>query len=87
MVRFVGVWVSALVTFFVLCLEQAVFSSIINQTLSDLVDIYAWHNAPLMSAKILVVGFYNLFPYILSFTILFWATISPLRREESDVYV
>lgn len=82
---FIKTWVAAIVVFFVLNLTYAIFSPIMNQTFSDLVDIYAWNNAELLSAKILVMGFFNLFPYIMSFMILFWAVIQSLKREE-DIY-
>jgi len=82
---FIKTWVAAIVIFFVLNLAYAIFSPIMNQTFSDLVDIYAWNNAQLLSAKILVLGFFNLFPYIMSFMVLFWAVVQSLRREE-DVY-
>lgn len=82
---FIKTWVAAIVVFFVLNLTYAIFSPIMNQTFSDLVDQYAYNNAQLLSAKILVIGFFNLFPYIMSFMVLFWAVISSLKREE-DVY-
>lgn len=82
---FIKTWVAAIVVFFVLNLTYAIFSPIMNQTFSDLVDIYAWNNAELLSAKILVMGFFNLFPFIMSFMILVWAVIQSLKREE-DVY-
>lgn len=82
---FIKTWVAAIVVFFVLNLTYAIFSPIMNQTFSDLVDIYAYDNAQLLSAKIMVMGFFNLFPYIMSFMILFWAVVQSLRREE-DVY-
>jgi hypothetical protein len=82
---FIKTWVAAIVVFFVLNLTYAIFSPIMNQTFSDLVDIYAWNNAQLLSAKIMIMGFFNLFPYIMSFMILFWAVVQSLRREE-DVY-
>ena len=82
---FIKTWVAAIVVFFTLNLTYAIFSPIMNQTFSDLVDIYAYNNAQLLSAKILVIGFFNLFPFIMSFMILFWAVIQSLKREE-DVY-
>jgi len=82
---FIKTWVAAIVVFFVLNLAYAIFSPIMNQTFSDLVDLYAWNNAQLLSAKILVLGFFNLFPYIMSFMVLFWAVVQSLKREE-DVY-
>lgn len=82
---FIKTWVAAIVVFFVLNLTYAIFSPIMNQTFSDLVDMYAWNNAQLLSAKIMIMGFFNLFPYIMSFMILFWAVVQSLRREE-DVY-
>jgi len=82
---FIKTWVAAIVVFFVLNLTYAIFSPIMNQTFSDLVDMYAWNNPQLLSAKIMIMGFFNLFPYIMSFMILFWAVVQSLRREE-DVY-
>jgi len=82
---FIKTWVAAIVVFFVLNLTYSIFSPIMNQTFSDLVDIYAWNNPQLLSAKIMIMGFFNLFPYIMSFMILFWAVVQSLRREE-DVY-
>lgn len=41
--------------------------------------------ASLWSAKTLTVGMFNLFGYIMTIVILFWATIQSLRREE-DTY-
>jgi len=79
---FIKTWVAAIVVFFVLNLTYSIFSPIMNQTFSDLVDIYAYDNAQLLSAKIMVMGFFNLFPYIMSFMILFWAVVQSLRREE-----
>lgn len=84
MVNFIKVWVSAIVTFFVLNLTYAVFGGIFNNCLSDLVDIYAYDNAQLLSAKVLVLGFVNLFPFIMSFMILFYAVVSSLRRETDE---
>jgi type IV secretory pathway TrbL component len=82
---FIKVWISAIVIFFVLNLTFAIFSPIMNQVFSDLVDQYAWNNAALLSAKTLTLGFFNLFPYIMSFMILVWSVVSSLRREE-DTY-
>ena len=84
MVEFIRTWVTIIVVFFALNLSFAVFSPIINQTFSDLVDIYAWNNAELLSAKIMVVGFFNLFPFIMSFTLLVWGVLNSLRREEGE---
>jgi hypothetical protein len=58
-----------------------------NQTFSDLVDIYAWNNAQLLSAKILVLGFFNLFPFIMGCILLTYGVLSSLKKEESDYYV
>lgn len=82
---FIKTWVAAIVIFFVLNLCYAIFSPIMNQTFSDLVNIYAWNNPQLISAKVMVLGFFNLFPYIMSFMILVWAVLQSLRREQ-DVY-
>jgi len=82
---FIKVWISAIVVFFVLNLTFAIFSPIMNQVFSDLVDQYAWNNPALLSAKTLTLGFFNLFSFIMSFMILVWAVISSLRREE-DVF-
>lgn len=84
--QFIRTWIAAIVIFFVLNLTYAIFSPIMNQTFSDLVDIYAWNNAQLLSAKILVIGFFNLFPFIMSIMILFWAVVQTLRREEDYGY-
>jgi hypothetical protein len=83
---FIKTWVAAIVIFFVLNLTYSIFSPIMNQTFSNLVDIYAWNNAQLLSAKTLVVGFFNIFPYIMSFMILVWAVIQSLKREEDYGY-
>lgn len=83
---FIRTWIAAIVIFFVLNLTYAIFSPIMNQTFSDLVDIYAYNNGQLLSAKILIIGFFNLFPFIMSFMILFWAVVQSLRREEDYGY-
>jgi uncharacterized membrane protein YedE/YeeE len=83
---FIRTWIAAIVIFFTLNLTYAIFSPVMNQTFSDLVDIYAWNNPQLLSAKILIIGFFNLFPFIMSFMVLFWAVIQSLRREEDYGY-
>lgn len=85
MSNFIKVWVSAIAVFFTLNLTYSIFSGIMNQCFSELVDIYAYDNPQLLGAKTLVVAFFNLFPYVMSFMILFWAVVSSLRRED-DTY-
>jgi len=86
------------VVFFVLCLTGAIFQPIMNQTLNDLVDHAIYDNSiksgnngdvsyfysSLMGAKVLVVGFFSLFFYILAGTLLAFGILSSLRREQSD---
>jgi hypothetical protein len=81
---FIKTWVSALVIFFILTLAYAIFSPLINTTFSDLVDVYAWNNPQLLSAKHLVVLFFNGFSYFCAVVILIWATIASLKREEDQ---
>lgn len=83
--QFIRTWIAAIVIFFVLNLTYAIFSPIMNQTFSNLVDIYAYNNPQLLSSKILIIGFFNVFPFVMSIMILFWAIIQSLRREE-DIY-
>ena len=82
---FIQTWVAAIVIFFTLNLTYAIFSPVMNRTFANLVDIYAYNNPQLLSAKILIIGFFNLFPFIMSIMILFWAVVQSLRREE-DIY-
>jgi hypothetical protein len=82
---FISTWVAVIVVFFVLNLTYSIFSPILNQTFSDLVDIYAWNNPQLLSAKVLILGFFNLFPFIMSFMILFFGVAQSMKRED-DIY-
>lgn len=101
MVAFLRNGVTVIVVFFILSLSMSIFSPIINNTLSDLVDIAIYDNAvqegnngpqtsyyaSLYSAKTLIVNMFNLSPFAISITLLVWYVLSALRREESDYYV
>jgi hypothetical protein len=69
-------WISAVVLFVILNLAFAIFSPVMNQVFSSLVDQYAYNNAQLLSAKHLVLLFFNAFPYFMSMVILIFAVLS-----------
>jgi len=101
MVAFIRNWLTVVIVFFILSLAWAVFSPLMNGTFNDLVDQAIGTNANLQgnngdqvsyyhqlySAKTLIIGFFNLFPFALSCILLSWAILSSLRKEESDYYV
>jgi hypothetical protein len=82
-------------------MAMAIFSPIINVTLSSLVDhaIYEGQShsgnngdqsayyASLWSAKKLVVAIFNLTPFTVSVLLLSYMILAPLRKEDSDYYV
>jgi cbb3-type cytochrome oxidase subunit 3 len=99
MVRFIGTWVTVIVVMFVLSLSWSIFSPLLNQTFSDLVDHAIFDNqelsaanghhvsyyyASLYASKNMLLAFFNLFPFILSTIALIWAVLSAMRKEESD---
>lgn len=81
---FIYTWLAVIVIFIILNLCWAIFSPIMNQTFAGLVDQYAYNNAQLLSAKTLVMAFFNIFPWIFSMFLLGWAVIQTLRREEDQ---
>lgn len=103
MVRFISVWIEIVVVFFILSLSWAIFSPILNNVFSDLVDQVIWENQQIPSnndqvaadnylhqlyvAKQLILGFFNLFPFALGCILLVYGVLSSLRREEADYYV
>lgn len=101
LVAFIRTWITVVVVFFILSLAWAVFSPLMNGTFNDLVDHAIGTNANLQgnngenlqyyyqlhSAKTLIVGFFNFFPFALGCILLTWAVLSSLRKEESDYYV
>ena len=98
MVKFMQNLVTVIVVFFILSLTMAIFSPIVNKSLSGLVDDQIYKNqiasgnngdvgyyyASLSSAKHLVLTFYNFSPYAISTMLLVWMTLSSLRKEQSD---
>ena len=97
MVRFMQNAIAAIVVFFVLSLAYAIFSPIIHSTMEPLVDnaLYTLQSSPiegnnyaqLYSAKVMIVAFFDLFSFAMSFIILFWLIMSAMRRENDDYYV
>ena len=101
MVQFLSNWVTVVSVAFILCLSMSIFSPLINNTFSDLVDqaIYNGQStsgnngnmdsyyASLSSSKHLIVTIFNVSPYFISITLLVWAVLSSLRKEDSDYYV
>ena len=98
MVKFMQNAVTAIVVFFVLSLAMAIFSPVINHSLSGMVDDQIYANqmasgnngdqtayyASLSNSKHLIVTFYNSSPYFISVTVLVWMTLSAMRKEQSD---
>ena len=102
MVQFIRTWVTVIVVLIILNLTYAVFSPIVHNILNDLVlqflyssqtaSIAAGHDsdfyfASLNTARSMIVGFFDLFAYIMSAVVLVWGILQSLRREESDYYV
>jgi hypothetical protein len=56
--------------------------SLINNFHGDQSAYYASLN----TARAMVVGFFDLFPYILSAVVLIWAVLQSLRREDDSYY-
>jgi len=78
-------WVSCLTIFFILSLTNSIFGPVMNRIFSPLVDQYAFQNASLLSAKHLVLLFFNNFFFVMAIFILIFAVLSSLRRED-DTY-
>ena len=97
MVRFLQNAITAIVVFFVLGLAYAIFSPIIHGTFEPLVDnaLYTLQSssipgnnaAELYSAKVMIVAFFDLFAFAMSYILIFWLIMSAMRRENDDYYV
>jgi hypothetical protein len=102
MVQLIRTWVTAIVVLIVLNLTYAIFSPIVHTTLNNLVlielynaqqyslatnptDVAYFYNS-LNTARGMVTGFFDLFPFIMSGVVLFWAMLQTLRREDDSYY-
>ena len=98
MVRFTEAWLTIVIVFWVLSIAWAIFSPVLNSTLSPLVDdaIYdgqthsgangdqSAYYASLYSAKTLILLMFNWFPFCMSTLLAMYGILVPLKKEQSD---
>jgi hypothetical protein len=81
---FIYATLSTLILFIILMLCWSIFGPLMNNVFGGLVDQYAYGNSRLLSAKTLVLTFFNFFPYAFSGFLLCFQILSSLKRENDS---
>jgi hypothetical protein len=100
MVQFIRTWIVVICVFFILFLAYAIFSPIVNNTFGNMAESAIYNGqqasgangdqssyyASLYSSKVMVVGFFNLFFYVMAEILLAYGVLNSLRRENDNYY-